>query len=308
MNPALKGISPPITVSQGNEIARQADGIGNDDKKNGWAIAIANFKKTHVVKDGKWVKRKTEEMEMNMEKDKNQTIPEEEIEMATEPETTEEVEMSTETEKEVEVEMAEEEKEKPEDDSKEKDEDSEEKEKPEKKFEFPKNMSLEEMSSFFAEDEDEEDIKMAKAELAKEDMSFANPSILMGGMFAKMRKMANKISAMAEKEKIYMQENDELKKFKADLEAKQKFFEVEKTIKELSEKVIIPDEAREEMMAEAEKYSLDSIEEWKTFCKSKAFDFSVKEKRDKSDDVVRVGMPFKEISTENKNSLWKAKQ
>ncbi len=66
MNPALKGISPPITVAQGNEIARQADAIGSDKEKNGWAIAIANFKKTHTVKDGKWVKKEDNAMEQQL--------------------------------------------------------------------------------------------------------------------------------------------------------------------------------------------------------------------------------------------------
>lgn len=59
MNPALKGISPPITPEQGSAIAKQAEAIGSDGEKNGWAIAISNFKKTHVVKDGKWVKRES---------------------------------------------------------------------------------------------------------------------------------------------------------------------------------------------------------------------------------------------------------
>ncbi len=58
INPALKGIHPPISLAQANEIASQADAIGTDEKKNGWAIAIANFKKTHIVKNGKWVSKK----------------------------------------------------------------------------------------------------------------------------------------------------------------------------------------------------------------------------------------------------------
>jgi hypothetical protein len=55
MNPALKGIKPPISVAQANEIAKEADAIGSDKSKNGWAIAIGNFKKNHVAKDGRWV-------------------------------------------------------------------------------------------------------------------------------------------------------------------------------------------------------------------------------------------------------------
>lgn len=57
INPALKGIDPPLSLAQANAIARQADAIGADEKKNGWAIAISSFKKAHVAKDGRWVKK-----------------------------------------------------------------------------------------------------------------------------------------------------------------------------------------------------------------------------------------------------------
>ena len=45
------------SLRQANEIARNADAIGVTEEKNGWAIAISNFKKTHEVEDGKWVKK-----------------------------------------------------------------------------------------------------------------------------------------------------------------------------------------------------------------------------------------------------------
>ena len=54
-NPALKGISPPISLGQANEIAKVADGIGAD--KDGWPIAISQFKKSHKVVDGHWVEK-----------------------------------------------------------------------------------------------------------------------------------------------------------------------------------------------------------------------------------------------------------
>jgi hypothetical protein len=57
INPSLRGIKPPITLEQANTIAAQAEGVGTDEKKNGWAIAIANFKKANTVRKGKWVKR-----------------------------------------------------------------------------------------------------------------------------------------------------------------------------------------------------------------------------------------------------------
>jgi len=57
INPSLKGIKPKISLEQANAIARQAEAIGSDEEKNGWAIAISNFKKSHTVRAGKWIKR-----------------------------------------------------------------------------------------------------------------------------------------------------------------------------------------------------------------------------------------------------------
>jgi len=63
INPALKGIRPKITLEQANDIADQADAIGAD--KGGWGIAIKQFKKTHTVRGGKWVKREETKKEMD---------------------------------------------------------------------------------------------------------------------------------------------------------------------------------------------------------------------------------------------------
>jgi len=168
-----------------------------------------------------------------------------------------------------------------------------------KKFEFPSNFSFDVMSALFSDDE-EEDVKMAKEEIKKGE--FCNPGIMMGAMFSKMCRMAEAITKMAETEKVYMAENEELKKFKAQLEDSQKSFAIESMMKELSEKVVLPTEARDEMLAEAEKYSFATIEEWKTYCKAKALDFAVKE-HDKTDDVVRVGMAWG-TSTRKSDDLW----
>ena len=54
---SLKGIRPAITLEQANTIASIADGLSNVESP--WAVAIATFKKGHVVKDGAWVKRET---------------------------------------------------------------------------------------------------------------------------------------------------------------------------------------------------------------------------------------------------------
>jgi len=59
INPALKGIEPPITLAQANMIAEWADAITGVDSP--WAVAIANFKKAYEVRGDKWVKKVAEQ-------------------------------------------------------------------------------------------------------------------------------------------------------------------------------------------------------------------------------------------------------
>ena len=58
-NSALKNWEPPLSLSQMNEIARQADAMIRSGKseESAWKIAISNFKKTHKAENGKWVKK-----------------------------------------------------------------------------------------------------------------------------------------------------------------------------------------------------------------------------------------------------------
>jgi len=362
INPALKGIKPPVSLVQANKIAKQADSIGSDEKKNGWAIAISSFKKTHTVKDGKWVEKSSERKEMFMEPEydfslnssqileilnnslSNYTYGEndflkyyvmaynedmsfvymydnenrknyrakyvltgntasisiesvEEVISAGWLPVKENYSMEEENTKAKETDELEK---MATDVSPEKEEMKEKmkEEMKEKKFEFPKNFDMEMMEQMFAEDEDEE-VMMAKDEVKKE---FCDPSIIMGGMFAKLVKMANSISKMAEENKVYMEENENLKKFRAEIESQQKNFEVDKTLKELAEKVILSAEARDEMVAESEKYSFEHIGEWVTYCKAKSFDFAAKTVA--SDEIVKVGMPFTATTSKKKDDLW----
>jgi hypothetical protein len=59
VNAAIKGIKPPVTLAQANIIAGWADAIGKQDNPpdSPWGVAIAQFKKTYEVQDGKWVKK-----------------------------------------------------------------------------------------------------------------------------------------------------------------------------------------------------------------------------------------------------------
>ena len=213
--------------------------------------------------------------------------------------TSAELEKMAEEEKKQEAKMAEKEETPAEEKAETPEEEKKEEEKgEEKKFEFPENFDMELMGKFFGE---EETYGAAKVELCKG--AFADPKIVMGAMFAKMCKMAEVVAKMAEDQKAYMAENEELRKFKADEEEKQKAFEVEKTFKEMAEKVVIPEDDKKEMAAEAEKYSFARIEEWKTYCKAKSFDFAIREGSPKS-DVVRIGLASNNSQPRPQNDIW----
>lgn len=72
-NSAIRGIKPPVTLAQANMIAAWAEGEGLQQKekageiKSAWAVAIAQFKRTHTASGGKWVKKKTEKGETTEE-------------------------------------------------------------------------------------------------------------------------------------------------------------------------------------------------------------------------------------------------
>ena len=165
----------------------------------------------------------------------------------------------------------------------------------EKKFEFP----IEKMEEMFSDDDDEDDVKMAKVECAKGKE--ADFGIVMAGAYAKMCKMQAYAKKLAEDNKAYMAENEELKKFKAELETKQKEFAVNETLKEVSEAVYIPDNVMAEMKAEADKYAFESIEAWKNYVKAKSFEFAIKPIKDNG--ITEVGLPFGSVTVQ-KDDLW----
>lgn len=291
VNPSIKGITPPVSLAQANQIAKQADSIGTDEDKNGWAIAISSFKKTHVVKEGKWVKKDEQKEEMSMEEETKDVEMAEEVK---EPENIS-VEKLPEDQKEEIRNSAPEAEEKAEEKSEEKEEEKAEG----KSFGYPAGFA-DKMKGMFAEEDEEEEVKMAKSELEKGE--FAEPGVVLAGMFAKMCKMAEAMAQMAKDKAVYMSENEELKKFKAEMEEQKKAFEVEKTLAEMSEKVVLSAEAREDMLSEAKKYSYSNIEEWKTYCKAKSFDFALK--ANEKEEIIRVGFPFGSTTNFKQKDLW----
>lgn len=61
-----------LSLAQANKIASMADAIDPKDKSKSWAIAISQFKKSHHIEHGKWVKNDKEEKSlMFIEKENN---------------------------------------------------------------------------------------------------------------------------------------------------------------------------------------------------------------------------------------------
>jgi len=153
------------------------------------------------------------------------------------------------------------------------------------------------LSYLQAEEGDEEEVtgklKMAAEEIEKGELAGA-PAI-MSGMFASMQRMSAKYKNMCDK-------MAELEKFKADIEEQQKMAEVELALSEMAVKVVIPDEAMEEMRENAKSFSLDELEAWKNQCKAKSFDFAVREGGKPTH--LKIGLPFHGIKTQPKNVRW----
>lgn len=268
MNPALRGINPPISVEQGNAIARQADAIGAD--KGGWGIAISHFKKTHKVVDGRWV-----EINPQKEKTKEELSVDEKEEMKKE-------EMA-ET-------PAEEAKESPEEEKAETPEE-------EKKEDMSLDMNLD-LSAMLAmlEDETEEYAQMSQE--AKDGK--VNYSKLCNAMYTKMCNMKASLDKMSADCETYMSENASLREFKAQTEAKEYAFEVEKVLNEVSE--TMPKEKVEEAREDSKNFALDSLDAWRNKVKAVAFSYVKNSKKD--DGIVRMGMPFANTG-EITHSIWK---
>jgi hypothetical protein len=302
INPALKGITPPITLGQANEIAKQADAVGTTDKVNGWAVAISSFKKTHKVVDGKWVKKNKEESMSDKEKEemaeevkpKEEMAEEEKLEAAAPEEKGEDPE-------EEKTESPEEEKKEDKEEKMEAEPDGDEmKDKPSmKRMSLDAYLDVAAMLAYLEAETDDNAEMVAKYAEAKEEMAkeYCNPASIMSAMYAKMCKLSAKFAKQEE-------EMAQLRKYKADAEANQKKEEVEMCLKEMAEKVVIPDETMAEMRASAEKFSYAEIDAWKNECKAKVYDFAVKQPAKGEEKIVRMGLPFTTKIPAPQNDIW----
>jgi len=308
INPALKGIDPPISLSQANAIATQADAIGGD---YGWPTAINSFKKTHIVKDGKWVKK-----EKNMEDEKDLKKPEED--MAEAPPEKKEEEMAAEekeTKEEKEEPKTEEMASKIEDKKETKEEEKKEQEKEgEDKKETPEEEKKEEEKETKDKEDKEEkmsldenlDVKAILAMLDNETEAYKKISSDFESGKMDMKEFVSqiycKMCKMAEDNKAFADENVKLKSFKSDVENQKFDFEVKATMKDIEEHSDMPKEKKDFLLEESKKFSLETIDAWKNLAKSEAFSFAIKGKEE--DTELRFANPWGTKDTSKKSSLW----
>jgi len=342
-NSAIKGIEPSVSLSQANEIAKQADSIGSDDKKNGWAIAISNFKKSHAVKDGKWVKKDGENFsEDNYLGIENFSYNSSQIIEIINSSLSEFkwgdgfrkywVESFDETYAYIR--------------DNEDDKyyrvpyqldggvclcDLNNKEtvirggfelimanEDEKKFNYAEVFADENFAQMFAEveedveEEEREEDEKEKYAKAKEEFGVGmNPSAVMSAMYSAMKRMGKRFSAMKEKmaameedKKVYLAENAEMKQRFAEQEEQAKQMSVDSFMKEMSDKVEMSAEQVEEMKEKSKEYSFADIEKWKNHVKAFAFDFKPKAPKEKDKSIVTYALPFNNFETPQTTNVW----
>jgi len=179
-----------------------------------------------------------------------------------------------------------------------------------KKFSYAEifGMPQEDFSKMFAdEDEDDEDTK-TKFASAKEEFGIgANPSAMMAGMFALIKKMATKMAKDEEDKKVYMAENEELKSKFAEIDKEKKEFAVTTFLKELSEKVIVPEDKYTEMKNASETISFAELDKWKNDCKAISFDFALinkSEEENETSEIIRYAFPFGQDAVKLNDDVW----
>ncbi len=144
-------------------------------------------------------------------------------------------------------------------------------------------------------------INVVIGEFAKgKDASLKN---VLTGMLSHLQS-ASKIMANALKEnKKFADENKSLKEFKFTVETERKDYEVKLVLKEAFD-AGMPQEQLDICEADATKFSLENIDQYKNMVKAKAFQYFGQRKEYQDDGIVKMAFPF----SEKKNTepvLWK---
>jgi hypothetical protein len=150
----------------------------------------------------------------------------------------------------------------------------------------------------------EEEITLCKmaADEVKKTEGEKDFGVVAKGMFAKMMKMSKVISKMSENSKVYLSENEELKKFKSAIEQQRFLYEVEQTLKEVEN--AMPFEEIDKSREDSKTFSLDNIDVWKNAVKAKAFTFSSKNKKVEKKEEFQRWAILSDTKQSKGDNLW----
>jgi len=148
-----------------------------------------------------------------------------------------------------------------------------------------------------------EDVAEDQAEAAEEENKPGVMEIevtIYEGMQTELVDLKAKVKAMEEDKDVYMSELEALKTFKADYDAAKFSKEVESTLLEASD---IPKDIREEFKTlAAEKFSVDTIQEWKNIVFAKAYEYS--KGSTKKNKHMSIDIPKETKDDKKSNGLW----
>jgi hypothetical protein len=120
-------------------------------------------------------------------------------------------------------------------------------------------------------------------------------------MCGNYEEMCNKYSELEAKFNVYMAENEELKKFKADIEENEKMAQIEYTATEALG-YGMPKEKVEEFKEKAKEFSLENIHIWKNEVKAETLPFTGKQS--KKEGFTRIGLPFNTTPQTESEDMW----
>jgi len=337
INGALKNVDPPVTLGQANSISAQADAIGVDEDKNGWAIAIANFEKSHVVIDERWVKKEeddfsAEDPDGGISVDKDKKI-EKEDENSVKNQKVDQDKTSFDSLQTIEVlnsslsefKYGEQKLAKYWVESVDKEyvylRDQEDEKEYRAKYtidaevgEVHLDKKEEVIKSDYKVVGDEEDfVPMSEKVDISELMSLFDKeeeiSDVLKSEFDKEDKdfsviinlMLAKMKALFDSNKEFASLNEKLQEFKDVIEEERFNFEVDAALEELQATVDIPENAIKAMREKSLEHNLETIDEWKNDCKAQAFSYAIK-KTDVEPTEGKVAFPWGKVN--QKKSIW----
>ena len=159
-------------------------------------------------------------------------------------------------------------------------------------------MTEETMAEEVIPKEDEDDFQAKYTDMSEKYEEMYNKY---SALEVQMSEMTAKMSTSEDQMAIYMSENEQLKKFKSDIEEKEMLSVIEYTLTEVMESM--PKEQMEELREDAKNFCASDLNIWVNKVKAEAFSFS--KGKTNNDGIMKVGLPFENENnkTESK-SLW----